>query len=88
MIRRSTEADLAAIAAIYRHYVESSTSTFELDPPSPLEIAARSAAAVKHHLPRLVCEAQNGEVIGYAIPAAAMPVPFLAAIIESGTNYA
>ena len=66
MIRPSTEADLTAIARIYRHYVESTTATFELDPPSPVEIAARRAAAIKHKLPHLVCEAGDGEVIGYA----------------------
>lgn len=66
MIRPSTEADLTAISRIYRHYVESTTATFELDPPSHVEIAARRAAALKHQLPHLVCEAANGDVIGYA----------------------
>ncbi len=75
MIRPSTEADLSAIARIYRHYVESTTSTFELDPPSPVEIAARRAAALKHQLPHLVCEAENGEVIGYAYASHYRPRP-------------
>ena len=75
MIRPSTEADLSAIARIYRHYVESTTATFELDPPSPVEIAARRAAAIKHQLPHLVCEADNGEVIGYAYASHYRPRP-------------
>lgn len=75
MIRPSTEEDLTAIARIYRHYVESTTSTFELDPPSPVEIAARRAAALKHQLPHLVCEAEDGEVIGYAYASHYRPRP-------------
>lgn len=75
MIRPSTEADLSAIARIYRHYVESTTATFELDPPSPVEIAARRAAAIKHNLPHLVCAAESGEVIGYAYASHYRPRP-------------
>ena len=36
LIRPSTDADLAAVTAIYAHNVLHGTGTFELDPPSPL----------------------------------------------------
>ncbi len=82
MIRPSTEADLTAISRIYRHYVESTTATFELDPPSPAEIAARRAAALKHKLPHLVCEGTDGEVIGYAYASHYRPRPAYRFTIE------
>jgi len=82
MIRPSTEADLTAISRIYRHYVESTTATFELDPPSPAEIAARRAAALNHKLPHLVCEGTDGEVIGYAYASHYRPRPAYRFTIE------
>lgn len=82
MIRPSTEADLEAIARIYRHYVESTTATFEIDAPSPAEIAARRAAARNLRLPHLVCESEAGEVIGYAYASPYRPRPAYRFTIE------
>ena len=82
MIRPSTEADLEAIAPIYRHYVESTTSTFELDAPGLPEIAARRTAVLNLHLPHLVCESDTGEVIGYAYASPYRPRPAYRFTIE------
>jgi len=63
-VRAATGGDAGAIAAIYAHYVEHSSVTFELTPPDAAEIAARMA----HVLPRypfLVAE-REGRVAGYA----------------------
>src|SRR5437868_4787454 len=65
-IRAATVADMAAVAHIYSHFVLSSKATFEEEPPSGSEMAARFAAIAEHGLPYLVAEAAGGEVIGYS----------------------
>jgi phosphinothricin acetyltransferase len=61
-IRLATEADAAAIAAIYRPYVENSRISFEEDAPDAAEIANRMASPVH---PWLVVE-EKGDILGYA----------------------
>lgn len=63
--RASTEADIPAITAIYAHYVRTSVSTFELDPPDEREMARRRRDIVDHRSPHLVIES-GGCVLGYA----------------------
>ena len=43
-IRRAIETDLPEIQAIYAHHVLNGTGTFEEDPPSLEDLAARFAA--------------------------------------------
>ncbi len=64
-IRPSRDADLPAITAIYAHHVQHGTGTFELEPPSPADMATRRAEVLARGLPWLVLEEQ-GEVRGYA----------------------
>lgn len=64
-IRPSRDADLPAITSIYAHHVQHGTGTFELEPPSPADMAARRAEVLARGLPWLVLEEQ-GEVLGYA----------------------
>lgn len=64
-IRDTRREDLAAITAIYRHYVLHGTSTFEIDPPSEFEMEHRWLAVQKVELPFLCAEA-DGQVVGYA----------------------
>jgi len=64
MIRSANSADAAAIAAIYNHYIATSTISFEEQPVSAGEMARR-IADVTARLPWLVCE-QDGVVQGYA----------------------
>lgn len=61
LIRRACETDAAAIAAIYRHYVQRSHFTFEEVPPDAGEMAARIAGPMH---PWLVAE-DAGHVVGY-----------------------
>jgi phosphinothricin acetyltransferase len=56
--------DAAACAAIYAPYVEGSPASFELDPPSAAEMAARIEANSESY-PWLVLE-RSGVVAGYA----------------------
>jgi phosphinothricin acetyltransferase len=63
-IRSSDEADIAAIAAIYRHHVLHGTASFEEVPPEPDEIARRRRDVIACGLPHLVAE-RSGRVLGF-----------------------
>ncbi len=65
IIRTSQDSDLPAITAIYAHHVLHGTGTFEIDPPSETDMAARRADVLSKGLPWLVAE-DNGTVLGYA----------------------
>ncbi len=63
-VRDATSGDAAACAAIYAHYVEHSTATFEEVAPTVDEMAERIAAAQTRHA-WLVAE-RDGHLVGYA----------------------
>ena len=63
-IRDATAADAAACAAIYAPYVLQTTVSFELEPPTAVDMAERIAAAQVRHA-WLVLE-EVGRVVGYA----------------------
>ena len=75
IIRAATDADVAAVAAIYGHHVLTSTGTFEETPPSDGEIAARIAAVEALRLPYLVAQDDGGQVTGFAYASAFRPRP-------------
>jgi L-amino acid N-acyltransferase YncA len=64
LVRDAEERDAAACAAIYAPYVTDTAITFESEPPSAVEMAARIAAAQRSHA-WLVLE-NDGRVVGYA----------------------
>jgi phosphinothricin acetyltransferase len=64
-IRPSEEADIAAIAAIYRHHVLYGTASFEETPPDPSEISRRRREILGQQLPYLVA-GRAGRVVGFA----------------------
>ena len=64
-IRPSTDADVAAVTAIYAHHVLHGTGTFETTPPDPTEIASRRADVLAKGLPYLVIEDES-DVLGFA----------------------
>jgi L-amino acid N-acyltransferase YncA len=63
-VRDAGEHDAAACAAIYAPYVTGTAITFETEPPTPAEMAARIAGALRTHA-WLVLE-DAGRVVGYA----------------------
>ena len=73
-VRSSRDADVAAIAEIYSHYVRTALATFEIDPPSAEEIASRRAAVLSLGLPYLVAEV-DGVVAAYAYASPYRPRP-------------
>ncbi len=60
-----TDADLAACAAIYNHYIEHTCVTLEEAPMTPAEFGAR-ARRIAADYPYLVAKAADGRVLGYA----------------------
>ena len=64
-IRPSRDEDVAAITASYGHHVLNGTGTFETEPPSATDMAARRADVLAKGLPYLVAET-DGQVVGFA----------------------
>ncbi len=64
-IRPATQADIAAITAIYAHHVTHGSASFELEPPDNQEMQQRWRAIVSADLPYLVIETADG-IAGYA----------------------
>jgi L-amino acid N-acyltransferase YncA len=65
MIRLARASDAAAVQAIYAPVVRETAISFELEPPSVDEMAARMTSVAKAGLPWLVLE-RDGVVRGYA----------------------
>lgn len=65
LVRPSTEADLAAIQAIYAHAVQYGTGTFETEVPDIAEMARRRSEVLSRRLPYLVA-LHGQQVLGYA----------------------
>ena len=65
LIRPSRDEDISAITAIYRHHVLHGTGTFEIDPPTETDMAARRADVLSKNLPYLVVE-DGAEILGFA----------------------
>ena len=65
IIRPSTDADIAAITAIYAHHVLHGSGSFEEVPPDSDEMQRRRAVLLEKDLPYLVAELE-GQVVGYA----------------------
>jgi len=65
LLRNATDADLPAITAIYAHWVQHGTGSFELEAPTLEEMTRRRADVLGKGLPYLVAEA-HGRVVGYA----------------------
>lgn len=65
LVRPSAEADLPAIAAIYRHHVTTGLASFEETPPDLAELGRRREAVLGAGLPWLVAEGPGG-LVGYA----------------------
>ncbi len=64
-IRPAAEGDLPEIQSIYAHHVLTGTGTFEEEPPSLEEMAARFAKVTDHGLAWLVATDSTG-VLGFA----------------------
>lgn len=67
-IRDATLTDAVAVAALYNHYIATSTSTFEVEPVDTDTMASRMRDLFDGGYPYLVAE-KSGVVVGYAYAA-------------------
>jgi phosphinothricin acetyltransferase len=65
-VRAATQADATACAAIYAPYVTDTAITFEVEPPTVEQIAARITAAERTHAWLVLENLDEGRVVGYA----------------------
>jgi L-amino acid N-acyltransferase YncA len=65
-LRPATDADAAAIAAIYAPYVVTSIISFETEPPTAREMKARMAKAEDKYPWIVATDDESGVVLGYA----------------------
>lgn len=83
LIRLAAADDAAAVAAIYRPYVEASTISFEEAAPDAAEMARRIAGDKPGYYPWLVAE-EDGRLLGYAASSPFRTRPAYRWIVESG----
>jgi phosphinothricin acetyltransferase len=81
-IREAIFADAEAIASIYRPYVEETAISFEVDAPSPAEMAYRIGKLRENGYPFLVAIEKN-MVSGYAYASAFRPRAAYDGTVES-----
>jgi phosphinothricin acetyltransferase len=81
-IRAASEADLAAITAIYDREVREGTATFELTPPDLAEMTQRFRALLDGGFPYLVASI-DGRVVGYAYASSYRPRPAYRFTVEN-----
>jgi phosphinothricin acetyltransferase len=72
LVRPATTADMAAVTAIYAHFVETSTATFDLVAPGEATMLRRWQVVVDRGLPYLVAELE-GYIVGYSYAAPFRP---------------
>jgi L-amino acid N-acyltransferase YncA len=66
VIRKATEADLAAMVEIYNYYIQNSVVTFDLDPMSLQDWTDKYKWITDLGLPFIVAESASGQIIGFA----------------------
>jgi L-amino acid N-acyltransferase YncA len=65
IVRRSTEADVPAMIAIYEHHVQRGLGAYDMEPVHPADIKRRRKTMLKRRLPHIVAEL-DGTIVGYA----------------------
>jgi phosphinothricin acetyltransferase len=83
LIRLADEGDAAAIASIYRHYVEDSRISFEEVAPDSAEIARRIRSDPPGFHPWFVAE-EDGRLLGYAASSPFRTRPAYRWTVETG----
>ena len=71
-VRLATPDDMAAVTAIYAHFVENTTATFDLVAPGEATMRRRLQTVVESGLPYLVAEL-DGYIVGYSYAAIFRP---------------
>lgn len=87
LIRPAEPDDLPVIAAIYADAVVNGTASYELEPPSLEEMAARHRAVTSAGYPYLVA-VEAGAILGYAYAGPFRPRPAYRFIVENSVYVA
>jgi len=66
ILRDCEQADIAAVTALYAHYVRTSLATFDEIPPTEAEMAQRRSAVRGAGMPFLIACDARGQVLGFA----------------------
>jgi L-amino acid N-acyltransferase YncA len=72
LVRAAAPVDMAAVTAIYAHFVETSTATFDLVAPGEATMLRKRQVVLDHGLPYLVAELE-GYIVGYSYAAPFRP---------------
>lgn len=83
-VRSATPEDAAAIAAIYKPYVEAGTVSFELKAPDERTMRSRITASDGYYPWLVVTEGEGGAVLGYAYATKFRDRPAYQYTIETG----
>lgn len=87
LIRDRSDADIAAITAIYAHAVRHGSASFELEAPDQAEMAQRRRTVLAGGYPYIVAEC-DGVLAGYAYAAAYRPRPAYRFAVENSVYVA
>jgi len=87
-LRPATRADMDTVTDIYAHAVRHGTASYELDPPSRVDMAVRYAALHDGGYPYIVAEEAARGVVGYAYAGPFRPRPAYRFIVEDSVYIA
>ena len=88
VIRTAAPGDIAAFTEIYRESVLNGVASYEIDPPSLDEMAARFAAITGKGYPYIVAVEQTGLILGYAYASAFRTRPAYRWLVEDSVYLA
>ena len=88
VIRTADLGDIAAFTEIYRDSVLNGVASYEIDPPSPDEMAARFKAITEKGYPYIVAVEQTGLILGYAYASAFRTRPAYRWLVEDSVYLA
>ena len=86
-VRDAIETDFPAIQRIYAHHVLHGLGSFEEEPPSAADLAARRRGVLDHGLPYLIAE-WGGAVAGYCYATPFRPRPAYRFTLENSVYVA
>jgi L-amino acid N-acyltransferase YncA len=87
VVRDATEADMAAVQAIYAHHVVHGRASFEEIPPTLAEMLERRRSVLAMGIPYLVADAE-GEIAGYSYATSYRPRPAYRFTVEDSVYVA
>ncbi|CAN7597606.1 GNAT family N-acetyltransferase [Rhizobium leguminosarum] len=82
LLRDASNADIPAIADIYRESVLNGVASYEIEPPSEAELAQRFAAIVSQQYPYVAATDADGTLLGYAYASAFRTRPAYRWLVE------